>query len=80
MSRTIELELVPEEVEGDTGVRWKIIRSSVGLDMDLRGHDPMKQIGHIDARITIYGESTGNEETLKLLKELLLSQRFSLPL
>ena len=74
MSRTIKIELVPEEIEGSTGFRWKIIRIPVGLDMDLEGHDPIKQIGHIDATITIYGESASNKETLQSLKKLLLSQ------
>ena len=75
MSRTIEIELAPEEIEGNTGFRWKIIRIPTGLNMDAGGErDPIREIGHIDATITIYGESTNNEEILKLLKKLLLSQ------
>lgn len=74
MSRTIEIELAPEEVEGNTGFRWKIIRIPVELDMDGGKSDSIREIGHIDATITIYGESRSNEETLQSLKKLLLSQ------
>lgn len=74
MSRTIEIELAPEEVEGNTGFRWKIIRIPVGRDMDAGKSDPIGEIGHIDATITIYGESTSNEEILQSLKKLFLSQ------
>lgn len=75
MSRTIKIELAPEEVEDNAGFRWRIVRIPVGLDMDLRGESgPVREIGCIDATITVYGESTSNEETLKLLKKLLLSQ------
>ena len=75
MSRTIKIELVPEEIEGKTGFRWKIIRASAGLSMDLGGErDPVREIGCIDATITVYGESSRNEETLQSLKKLLLSQ------
>lgn len=80
MSREISIKIVPEETEDNAGFRWKIIRSSAGVSMDAKGHDSIKEIGCIDATITIYGEDTGNEGTLKLLKELLLSHKYSRPL
>lgn len=75
MSKTVKIELVPEEIEGKTGFRWKIIRASSKLSMDPGGEpDPVREIGCIDATITIYGEPARNEETLQSLKKLLLSQ------
>lgn len=75
MSRTVKIELVPEEIEGKTGFRWRIIRVSSRLSMDLgEESDPAREIGCIDATITVYGEPARNEETLQSLKKLFLSQ------